>query len=473
MKLNFGLKFRDLYSVDGIIKLNSLFDEFVLNDKKENLIDSAILLQNFILSLFDIKDNFEKIKTLIVDKQKIYYLKRNVIQKKILSKNYKLDNISDEIDNLIRKEFNIDVINEKSLQDILNNDLSEFQMDLLKQYFHYQIDSNIKNTGILFSLPKKIDHNDILLDHIKNDDECTIFSTHLDSRDDFSLSDVTFGLSESVNNANYCIFCHNRGKDSCRLGIKDKSGEYKKSHNDEILKGCPLKEHISEMNYLFAQGDFIAALIVVMINNPMCPATGYRICNDCSMSCIYQKQTPVNIPGIESNVLMNVLKLDYGFEIYSLLTRWNPVSPHYDAFYRDDTKQDILVVGSGPSGFSMAHYMLNYGHNVVMIDSLKIEPLDEYLTGEDFKPIKDINEIFNDLKDRTIYGFGGVMEYGITVRWNKNLLKVIRIILERRSRFKIFGGIHLGYNLTLEDALNLGFSHIVLAIGFGSPKIFS
>ena len=32
-------------------------------------------------------------------------------------------------------------------------------------------------------------------------------------------------------------------------------------------------------------------------------------------------------------------------------------------------------------------------------------------------------------------GFGGVAEYGITVRWDKNFLKVIRLLLERRAQF--------------------------------------
>ena len=31
-------------------------------------------------------------------------------------------------------------------------------------------------------------------------------------------------------------------------------------------------------------------------------------------------------------------------------------------------------------------------------------------------------------------GFGGVAEYGITVRWDKNFLKIIRLLLERRAR---------------------------------------
>ena len=56
------------------------------------------------------------------------------------------------------------------------------------------------------------------------------------------------------------------------------------------------------------------------------PATGHRICNDCMKSCIYQKQEPVDIPQSETRLLKDVLALPWGFEIYSLLTRWNPLN---------------------------------------------------------------------------------------------------------------------------------------------------
>ena len=79
------------------------------------------------------------------------------------------------------------------------------------------------------------------------------------------------------------------------------------------------------MNALRKDGDSIAALAIVMIDNPMCPGTGHRICNDCMKSCIFQKQDPVNIPQIETGALTDVLWLPWGFEIYSLLTRWNPL----------------------------------------------------------------------------------------------------------------------------------------------------
>ena len=42
--------------------------------------------------------------------------------------------------------------------------------------------------------------------------------------------------------------------------------------------------------------------------------------------CIFQKQEPVNIPQAETGVLTDVLGLPWGFEIYSLLTRWNPLN---------------------------------------------------------------------------------------------------------------------------------------------------
>ena len=66
------------------------------------------------------------------------------------------------------------------------------------------------------------------------------------------------------------------------------------------LAGCPLDEKISEMNVVKQNGNPIGALAIVVIDNPMCAATGHRICNDCMKSCIYQKQEPVDIPQIET-----------------------------------------------------------------------------------------------------------------------------------------------------------------------------
>ena len=80
------------------------------------------------------------------------------------------------------------------------------------------------------------------------------------------------------------------------------------------------------MHVVKQDGNPIGALAIVTIDNPMCAGTGHRICNDCMKSCIYQKQDPVDIPQAETRTLKDVLELPWGFEIYSLLTRWNPLN---------------------------------------------------------------------------------------------------------------------------------------------------
>jgi NADPH-dependent glutamate synthase beta subunit-like oxidoreductase/NAD(P)H-flavin reductase len=86
-----------------------------------------------------------------------------------------------------------------------------------------------------------------------------------------------------------------------------------------------------------------------------------------------------------------------------------------------------------------------------------------------FRPIRDVSEIYEDLNERVMAGFGGVAEYGITVRWNKNFLKVVRLLLERRSSFAMYGGVRFGGTLTVDDTFAMGFDHIALCLGAGKP----
>ena len=76
-----------------------------------------------------------------------------------------------------------------------------------------------------------------------------------------------------------------------------------------------------------------------------------------------------------------------------------------------------------------------------------------------------------DLDERTILGFGGVSEYGITVRWDKNFLDVNYLVLMRRKKFRLFDGVRFGGTLTIEDAWRLGFDHIAIATGAGKPTL--
>jgi NADPH-dependent glutamate synthase beta subunit-like oxidoreductase/NAD(P)H-flavin reductase len=290
----------------------------------------------------------------------------------------------------------------------------------------------------------------------------------------FTLTDDRGTMRDSLYEIDYCMICHEREKDGCSIGLHDPDGTVKRNPLGIPTAGCPLDERISEMHLLKKQGDSIGSLALVTIDNPMCAGTGHRICNDCMKGCIFQKQEPVNIPLAETHTLTDVLDLPYGFEIYSLLTRWNPLNAKrpYPLPYNG---KNVMVVGLGPAGYTLAHYLLNEGFGVVGVDGLKIEPLSSEWTGDLGrscpKPIKDIEEITESLDERILSGFGGVSEYGITVRWDKNFLTMVQLMLSRRKRFRAYGGVRFGGTLTIEDAWNFGFDHIAIATGAGRPTI--
>ena len=340
--------------------------------------------------------------------------------------------------------------------------------------------------GVLFKAPHKLDPHHlvpVLSDQSSGYTRHRLGADHLRRREGFGLTDPGTDLTGALDQTHYCIWCHEQGKDSCSKGLREKGAtgrgaeSFKKSPFGVILAGCPLEEKISEFQKAKAEGVPIGALAIIAVDNPLAAATGHRICNDCMKSCIYQKQEPVDIPQAETRTLKDVLELPWGFEIYSLLTRWNPLNLRRP-YPAPATGKRVLVAGMGPAGFTLAHFLMNDGHTVIGIDGLKIEPLAPELSGVDargrrmpFKPVHDVRQLREPLDERVMAGFGGVAEYGITVRWDKNFLKIVRLLLERRREFALFGGVRFGGTVTAEEAFALGFDHIALAIGAGRPTV--
>ncbi len=329
----------------------------------------------------------------------------------------------------------------------------------------------------LFRHPERTDWN-ALVEFVRNDrgEYSALMGPggHRRRRDGFSLTDPRFPARRVHHEIDHCIYCHDRDADSCSKGMRQKKeGGFKTNALGVTATGCPLGEKISEMHLVRRNGDSLGALALVIIDNPMCPGTGHRICNDCMKGCIYQKTEPVNIPQIETNVLTDVLFMPWGFEIYSFLTRWNPLNVQRPCALPYNGK-NVLVVGLGPAGYTLSHYLLNEGFGVAGIDALKIEPLPEALLGGNGtapQPIRDFRVLYDDLDTRTNLGFGGVAEYGITVRWDKNFLKVIYLTLLRRQSFRAYGGVRFGGTLSIDDAWTLGFDHVALATGAGQPSV--
>jgi len=481
----FNITFEDLYDESSIGKVDKQFKIFLKNNNpnlfeiysvlvkedSEILIKVAKYLEDFLVELFLIKDENNQLKNKHLHLSLIYKMRLQYVQRHI-AKKFDVVDIDNKFDHKL------------SLQQlaIYNNDIDEIEVELAKQINDQKNLNLIEKYSIwaLFSKEGKIFHQDGALFILpkKIDEKNLINEINFKHRQGFDLTDQGFSLNRIQGEANYCLFCHKQNKDSCKKGLFEKDNQQIKFNSlGNELHGCPLDEKISEMNFLKSAGYSIASLAIAVIDNPMIAGTGHRICNDCMKSCIYQKQDPVDIPQIETRILKDVLSLPYGFEIYSLLTRWNPLNIN-NPLPKSKTGKKILICGLGPSGYTLAHYLLNSGHEVVAIDGLKIEPLNQEISGIDldwqrtnFKPIKFVDEIYEDLSKRVIYGFGGVAEYGITSRFNKNFLKVIRLLIERRKNFLMYGGLRFGSSITDKIAFEeYGFDHVALCIGAGRPQ---
>jgi NADPH-dependent glutamate synthase beta subunit-like oxidoreductase/NAD(P)H-flavin reductase len=484
---DFNIDFHDFFAVEGLEKIHQKFLDFLQKnspahfleyqihnaENSQYLIEIAKILEIFLVELFLIHEKNSELKTQYLNYKKVCETRRDFIQRHVAKKYSAQDleliknfDYQKTLQNLAINFSQIDEI-EIALSDKI---LAKKDLEIIEKYCLWALfdeaGQKFHKAGTLFILPQKT--------VIKN----LIPKVEKHKRGGFDLTDNGCSSLRVSGEAHYCIFCHNQKKDSCKTGLIDK--ETQKIKIDELgikLEGCPLEEKISEMNFLKSNGFSVASLAMAIIDNPMIAGTGHRICNDCMKSCIYQKQDAVDIPQIESRILKDILNLPFGFEIYSLLTKWNPLNLK-NPLPQKPTGKKILVCGLGPAGYTLSHYLLNCGHEVVAIDGLKIEPLDAKISGVDayhnqveFEPIENINDIYEPLSSRVIAGFGGVAEYGITVRFDKNYLKIIRLLLERRKNFAMYGGIRFGSSITDKIAFEeYGFDHVALCVGAGRPQ---
>jgi NADPH-dependent glutamate synthase beta subunit-like oxidoreductase/NAD(P)H-flavin reductase len=510
---SFGLTFEDFYSREGIVKLDAIFLEYLqksspdlqarLTVARENppvahtlsgsalIVEAAPYLEDFIGELFGIEAELGALQARHHALAPLFAVKRKFVQRKALTgftaaSAAEIDGFKtgSELEALMLEPLTELGFATHVAKWLETPDQHAKHLQLATQYTAWATltpqGKARHGKGVLFKVPHKLDMQRLVpVQESVNNGLVTLelTSDHWRHREGFDLTDPGTDLTGALDQANYCIKCHHQAKDSCSTGLKEKSGAFKSSVFGVTLNGCPLDEKISEMHELKGSGHPIGALAVVIIDNPMAAGTGHRICNDCMKSCIFQKQEPVDIPQVETRTLKDVLELPWGFEIYSLLTRWNPLN-FARPVPRPTTGYKVLVVGLGPAGFTLSHHLMNDGHTVAAVDGLKIEPLPRDVSGVDafgdrvpFRPLRDITEIYERLDERVNAGFGGVAEYGITIRWNKNFLKIIRLLLERRSEFSMFGGVRFGGTMTVDSAFEMGFDHIALCAGAGRPTV--
>jgi NADPH-dependent glutamate synthase beta subunit-like oxidoreductase/NAD(P)H-flavin reductase len=517
----YGLDFADLYTVAGAARIDARFDAWLAEadsvlssryraaraapaslarkDEAALLIAVAPHLEDFLARLFGIDAEVRALEARHHELAPLFAVKRLFVQRKAVNA-YK-GVAAEALDGpglRVALEARIGPFDELAFARAVmtwqqDEEANVDMLDCALQYAAWATQTAAGKAahkgGVLFRAPRKLDFMQLVPLVVTARHGVAVFEApadHLRRREGFVLTDHGTDLAGGLDQAHYCIWCHEQGKDSCSHGLLEKKSAatddapaqpFKTSVFGVPLAGCPLEERISEFNKLRAEGLPLGALAMICIDNPMVAATGHRICNDCMKSCIYQKQDPVDIPQSETRILKDVLALPWGFEIYSLLTRWNPLNLERP-LPRAATGKRVLVVGMGPAGFTLAHHLMNDGHTVVGIDGLKIEPLAPEISGRKvdgmrvpFEAIHNFEILQEPLDARTMAGFGGVAEYGITVRWDKNFLKTVRVLLERRATFALYGGVRFGGTLTTDEAFARGFDHIAVAAGAGRPTV--
>jgi NADPH-dependent glutamate synthase beta subunit-like oxidoreductase/NAD(P)H-flavin reductase len=502
-----GVSYRDLHESEGLRRLFEIFkkdlgdadaalsarySDYLAGSPVEPLEESRLLIalapyvSRFVARIFNVEEDWERMMSEELAFSPVFAFKKEFVQRRVLKK-FTADEAVSFDEPALRGtivallgiagtdigEEHVAALASRLLAEEKSGGAAEVLADLEKwtaALYHRRLAPD----WVSFRIPHKVDHTRLVA--VTRPDAALPEKIEgpqgrLRRRDGFELTDGRMGLKAALGEVDYCIYCHERDKDSCSKGLRENRTKTILSNPLGIeLGGCPLDEKISEAHVLRKEGDFLAALAMIVVDNPMCPGTGHRICNDCMKSCIFQKQDPVNVPEVETDVLTRVLDLPYGFEIYAFLTRFNPLNRKrpYALPYNG---KNVLVAGMGPAGYTLAHYLLNEGFGVVGIDGLKIEPLPESLSGKGFQPIRDFKILKENLSERTLAGFGGVAEYGITVRWDKNFLKVIYLTLARRPKFRVYGGVRFGGTASTEDAWDLGFDHVAMATGAGRPTV--
>ncbi|HUJ00129.1 MAG TPA: FAD-dependent oxidoreductase [Usitatibacter sp.] len=534
LRLAFGLAFEDLYETAGLARIDGAFSNWLRaadaqlhapwseararpeslahKAEAELLIAVAPHLDRFVAKLFAIEPEWSELVESHHRLAPLFRVKRKFVQRRAMLKikaaeAEALDGpaLEKEVAALLGGAFDELAFARKVLEWLVDEPAHAAELALAERFSawaaHTAEGRRRYRGGVLFNPPQRVDPLHLVPVQTDSSAGYSVHTLHhVRRREGFGLTDPGTQLPGALDETNYCIWCHEQGKDSCSKGLREKPGgsptprpatagsssgagddasaaAFKKSPFGVPLHGCPLEERISEFQKLKSEGWPVGALAMIVVDNPTAACTGHRICNDCMKSCIYQRQDPVDIPQAETRTLKDVLALPWGFEVYSLLTRWNPLNLRRP-LPGTATGKRVLVVGMGPAGFTLAHHLLNDGHAVVGIDGLKIEPLDPSISGVKrdgtrvaFRPIHDIAELREPLERRTMAGFGGVAEYGITVRWDKNFLKVARLLVERRRDFAMAGGVRFGGTMSAEEAFAMGFDHIALAAGAGKPTV--
>src|SRR5690348_4217222 len=257
LQLAFGFAFEDLYRREGLLQLDSSFLQHLtasdpllfsrLMEARSNpqavagkqhsdlIVDLAPHVEDFIGELFGISREIRALQARHQALAPLYALKRRFVQKRAIS-GVTAEHAA-EIDGPalaleLEKLFG-EPLTESSFVDHVSGWLESesdhsAEIQIASRYAAWAALSPAgiakHKTGVLFKVPHKLDMRRLIpLEAIRIDgiDRLRLPEHDLRHREGFRLTDQGMDLRRSLDQANYCIKCHNQAKDSCSTGLKE------------------------------------------------------------------------------------------------------------------------------------------------------------------------------------------------------------------------------------------------------------
>jgi hypothetical protein len=304
LALKDGLGFPDLYRRDGLVRVDRAFvghlaaadaalhdrlmaarrDPEALGhaDESDLLVELAPHVEDFLGELFGITAEVRALQARHHELAPLYSVKRLFVQRRAVKGAKEagaaaIDGpaLAEELDQLIggpvagiaQWERHYAEAVARWLEDEAGNAVA---LDIAQRYAAWATLSHAgqkkHRRGVVFKVPHRLDMNHLVPVETIERDGVTMLRLPEDEwrhRQGFALTDRGTDLTGALDQANYCIWCHNQGKDSCSKGLREKGGAFKKSVFGVTLAGCPLEEKISEMNLVKARGYSLGALAIV------------------------------------------------------------------------------------------------------------------------------------------------------------------------------------------------------------------
>lgn len=194
-----------------------------------------------------------------------------------------------------------------------------------------------------------------------------------------------------------------------------------KCKNPQCVNACPAGNKIPEFIEAFLKDDIEKAAELILSRNPLSVICS-RICpyeKQCQGKCIMGKKgDPVAISIIERYISDQFLERDIAIE-------------------REKQNQMVAIIGSGPSGLTMAHMLIKRGYDITVFD----------------------------VKDKV----GGILRYGIPeFRLPRDIIEKIAKKLKRAGvKFRL--NTFIGPVISIDSLFNDGYKAVFIGTGAWRP----